>query len=148
MDIGIHTSWEVLEDKLEERASARRKELTWNLRRLPELSGEGPHRLFVAVGGVWQGYFVLKDEILWSPEDTRCPYSLIFDPRSWVEIKPLPTKRFRGFTYNTPKPDEVLPAASASPATSPIPAHADPGLTRPGKDGSVPPGSGSRPDRE
>jgi len=35
-----------------------------------------------------------------------------FDPRSWVEIKPLPTKRFSGFTYNTPKPEEVLPAPS------------------------------------
>jgi hypothetical protein len=26
-----------------------------------------------------------------------------------VEIKPLRTQRFRGFTYNTPPPDQVVP---------------------------------------
>src|SRR5437867_3239098 len=87
-----------MEDTLLERESSRRKDVAWNLTRLPEFSGGGPHRLFVAVGGVWQGYFVLRDEILWSPEDARCPYALLFDPHSWVDIKPLKTKRFRGFT--------------------------------------------------
>jgi len=146
MDLGIHTSWEVLEDKLEERANPRRKELTWNLRRLPELRGEGPHRLFVAVGGVWQGYFVLAEDVLWNPDDARCPYSLLFDPRSWVEIRPIRTKRFRGFTYNTPAADEILPATTLP--ITPIPASTDPGPTRPGSGGSASPGSGSLPDRE
>jgi hypothetical protein len=104
------------------------------------------HRLFVAVGGLWQGYFVLKDEILWCPEDKRCPYALLFDPRTWVDIKALPTKRFRGFTYNTPKPDDILPTP---PNTSPpLPSTPDPGHTSPPTGGSSPPGSGSRPDRE
>jgi hypothetical protein len=111
VDIGIHTSWEVLEDKLEARDEERVKDLTWNLNRLPERLGEGgPNRLFVAVRGVWQGYFILKDEILWNPDDRRCQYALLFDPRTWVEIKPVKTKRFRGFTYNTPAPDEIQPA--------------------------------------
>ena len=143
MDLGIHTTSEALEDKLEERESPRRRDLAWNLTRLPKFSGEGPHRLFVAVAGVWQGYFVLKDEILWSPEDARCPYALLFDPRSWVDIKPLKTKRFRGFTYNTPPPAEVAPLST--PVISP---DGDPGPPRPGLGGSHRPGSGSPADRE
>jgi hypothetical protein len=31
---------------------------------------------------VWQGYFTLEDKILRSPEDKRCPYSLLFDTRT------------------------------------------------------------------
>lgn len=113
MDIGIHTRWEVLEDKLELRERPRRTHATWQLRRLPEkLSPEGRNRLFVAVGGVWQGYFVLEDEILYSPEDKRCPYSLVFDTRTWVEIRPVKTKRFRGFTYKTPPEAKVVPVGS------------------------------------
>lgn len=109
MHIGIHTRWEVLEDKLERREHPRSTKETWQLTRLPEkLSAAGGNRLFVAVDGVWQGYFVLEDEILYSPEDRRAPYSLVFDTRSWVEIRPLKTKRFRGFTYNTPPDEEVV----------------------------------------
>lgn len=108
MHIGIHTRWEILEGKLEDRDDARRTTATWQLTRLPEkLSKDGPNYLFVAVDGAWRGYFTLREEILWNPEDTRAPYSLIFDTRSWVEIKPLKTHRFRGFTYNTPPPDQV-----------------------------------------
>ncbi len=143
MDIGIHTTSEALEDKLDERENTRRKDLAWNLTLLPEFPLEGPHRLFVAVGGVWQGYFVLRDEILWNPEDARCPYALLFDPRSWVDIKPLKTKRFRGFTYNTPSPAEVMPLSPTS-----IPVAGDPGPPRPGSGGSHRPGCGSPADRE
>jgi len=143
MDLGIHTTSEALEDKLEERESPRRRDLAWNLTRLPALSGSGPHRLFVATGGVWQGYFVLKDEILWSPEDARCPYALLFDPRSWVDIRPVRTKRFRGFTYNTPAPAEVVPVSPKS-----IPLTEDPGPSPPGSGGSHRPGWGAPPDRE
>ncbi len=108
--IGIHTRWEVLEDKLERREHPRSTKETWQLTRLPEkLSPEGGNRLFVAVDGVWQGYFVLEDDILYNPEDKRAPYSLVFDTKSWVEIRALKTKRFRGFTYNTPAGDEVVP---------------------------------------
>jgi hypothetical protein len=114
MDIGIQMGWEALEDKLEERENPRRGELTWNLNRLPKLDPQGENRLFVSVKGLWQGYFVLKNEVLFSPEDSRCPYALIFDPRTWVEIKPLKTVRFRGFTYNTPRPEQVVPVSSTS----------------------------------
>ncbi len=103
MHIGIHTRWEILEDKLELRDHPRSTRGTWQLSRLPEkLSKEGPNYLFVAAGGVWQGYFTLEDEILWIPEEKRCPYSLLFDTRTWVDIRPIKTKRFRGFTYTTP----------------------------------------------
>ena len=75
---------------------------------MPErLSKEGPNYLFVAVDGIWQGYFTLADEIVWNPEDKRCPYSLVFDTRTWVDIRPIKTKRFRGFTYNTPPLEDV-----------------------------------------
>lgn len=116
MNIGIHTRWEVLEDKLELRDDRRSTCGTWQLRRLPEkLSKEGPNFLFVAVGGAWLGYFRLKGEILWNPEDTRCPYSLLFDTRSWVEIRPIATRRFRGFTYQTPELTSVEPIAPRVP---------------------------------
>jgi hypothetical protein len=108
--IGIHTSWDILEGKIEQRDEPHRTTATWQLTRLPEkLSKEGPNYLFFAVGGIWQGYFTLKNEILWNPEDKRAPYSLVFDTRTWVEIKPLKTKRFRGFTYNVPSPEEIRP---------------------------------------
>jgi len=100
----------VLEDKLERREHPCSTKETWQLTRLPEkLSPEGGNRLFVAVGGVWQGYFALEDEILYIPEDRRAPYSLVFDTRSWVEIEPMRTKRFRGFTYATPTEAEIVP---------------------------------------
>ena len=52
MHIGIHTRWEILEDKLEQREDRRRTTATWQITRLPEkLSKEGPNYLFVAVDG-------------------------------------------------------------------------------------------------
>lgn len=116
--IGIHTRWEILEDKLELRDHPRSTKGTWQLTRLPEkLSPEGSNRLYVAVDGVWQGYFLLEDDILWNPDDRRCPYSLVFDTRSWVDIRPLRTKRFRGFTYDTPAGEEVVPTGGAGQET-------------------------------
>jgi len=56
---------------------------------------------------VWQGYFTLEDEILWNSEEKRSPYSLLFDTRTWVDIRPIKTKRFRGFTYTTPELDDI-----------------------------------------
>jgi hypothetical protein len=114
MDIGIQMGWEVLEDKLEERENPRHRELTWSLTRLPKLDEAGTNRLFVSVKGAWQGYFVLKNEVLMSPEDARCPYALLFDPRSWVEIRPVKAARFRGFTYDTPDSEQVVPVRPAS----------------------------------
>ena len=101
-------SWEVLGEKLEPSGEGG-SEATWQLRRLPRGFSEssGPNYLFVAVGGKWRGYFTLADELLWNPEDSRVPYSLIFDTRTWTEIEPIPAPRFRGFTYRTPDPTDV-----------------------------------------
>jgi hypothetical protein len=116
LHIGIHTRWEILEDKLDLREHPRNTVGTWQLTRLPEkLSKEGANYLFVAVGGIWQGYFTLKDEILYNPDDKRCPYSLLFDTKTWVDIKPVKTKRFRGFTYNTPSLDGIEPGGGEEP---------------------------------
>jgi hypothetical protein len=142
--IGIHTRWEILEDKLEQRENRRRTTATWQITRLPEkLSKDGANYLFVAVDGIWQGYFTLKDEILYSPEDKRCPYSLIFDTRTWVDIKPLKTKRFRGFTYNTPSPEEVQRKVAA-----PSEDREEGGSELTGKGGPSRPAGGSVSDRE
>jgi hypothetical protein len=143
MDIGIQMGWETLEDKLEERENSRRRELTWNLTRLPRFDEGGENRLFVAAGGAWRGYFILKDEVLFSPEDSRCPYALLFDPRSWVEIKPVKAKRFRGFTYETPSPGEVVPLAGRD-----VGGRGREGQKQTGKVGQIPAGGGSIPERE
>jgi hypothetical protein len=44
-----------------------------------------------------------------------------------VEIRPIRTKRFRGFTYNTPAADEILPVTT-------LPITPDPGQHGPGSD--------------
>lgn len=106
MQIGVRMSWEALEDKLEQRDSKRR-EATWQLNRLPKGLSDGPNYLFIAVGGSWVGYFRLADDILWNPDDERTPYSLIFDTSTWREIRPIEAKRFRGFTYDAPRPQDV-----------------------------------------
>jgi hypothetical protein len=107
--IGIRTSPEILEAKLERRDHPRSTNETWNLNRLPtKLDVAGPNYLFVAVDGSWRGYFTLEGEILWNPEDKRAPYALVFDTLTWVEIRPISAPRFRGFTYDTPPLGEVV----------------------------------------
>ena len=103
-DVGVWMAPSVLEHKLEDGEPPGRSQTTWNCRRLPKrLSEESPpHRLFVASGGVWRGYFRLLPDVLWNPEDEKAPYALIFDAASWVEIPPVPVRRFRGFIYDVP----------------------------------------------
>jgi hypothetical protein len=103
MDIGVWMSRAVLEHKLEAR-DERNPEQAWNLGRWPtELSVQGvQHRLFVACDGAWRGYFVLSGEALYNPRDTRTPFTLLFDTRTWTDIEPVPMSRFRGFTYKVP----------------------------------------------
>ena len=53
-------SAEVLQDKLQARQE-NNTEQAWNLSRWPKgFTAEGEHRLFVAVKGAWQGYFIPK----------------------------------------------------------------------------------------
>ncbi len=102
MDIGVCMRAEVLEHKLQAQNETN-PEQAWNLSRWPSrLTEEGEHRFFVAVNGVWRGYFKLSRDALYHPDDTRTPFSLLFDTCTWTPIDPVPVKRFRGFTYNVP----------------------------------------------
>ena len=102
MDIGVWMGPEVLAHKLQARKEDK-TEQAWNLTRWPKgFSEDGEHRLFVASKGAWRGYFKLKREALFSPNDFSAPYTLLFDTRTWTPILAVPTKRFRGFTYKVP----------------------------------------------
>ena len=97
MDIGIYMSAEVLEHKLEAQTE-RNTEEAWNVRSVPKGLGQPGQvdRLFVACNGAWRGYFVLSSEVLWAPEDTKVSWTLLFDTKTWIPIKPMTVKRFRG----------------------------------------------------
>jgi len=110
VDIGIYVSSVTLEHKLEQQTDGKSREATWNMGRFPSRLGTdpGPHRLFFATDGYWQGYFLLAAEVLYNPDDERKPYSLIFDVTTWTEIEaPVPVKRFRGFRYLNDMPRPV-----------------------------------------
>jgi hypothetical protein len=113
-DVGVWMAPSVLEHKLDDADRPTSTETTWNVARFPQRIAQEPppHRLFVACGGVWRGYFRLLPEVLWNPEDEKAPYALIFDAASWVEIRPVPVRRFRGFTYEVPE----VPATARKPA--------------------------------
>ena len=116
MDIGIWMQPAVLEHKLEARRE-RNTEQAWNLSRWPTGFKEGEdNRLFVANRGAWRGYFSITDALLLRT-GARIEYTLLFDTATWTPIKPLPVKRFRGFTKRVPKllPDgSVLPYDTSS----------------------------------
>lgn len=97
MDIGVWMSPEVLSHKLE--AQTERNTLaSWNTKTVPKGLGESGEvdRLFVATQGAWAGYFVLSNEVLWTPEDAGAPITLLFDTKTWTPIDPVPVRRFRG----------------------------------------------------
>jgi hypothetical protein len=113
MDIGVWMRPDVLAHKLEAQDDPNTEE-AWNLSRWPSrLSEKGVHRLFVACNGVWRGYFKLSGEALYNPEDSRTPYTILFDTRTWTTITPISVKRFRGFTYQVPTLE--VPDSSSSP---------------------------------
>lgn len=115
MDIGVWMSAQVLEHKLQARQE-HNTEQVWNLSRWPRgFTQRGEHRLFVAVNGAWRGHFTLSPEALFNPSDPSAPFTLLFDTCSWTPIDPVPTQRFRGFTYKVP---QLNPAASELPKRS------------------------------
>jgi hypothetical protein len=102
VDIGVRMTDAVLEHKLEAQEERNPAE-AWNLARWPSgLEGDCEHRLFVAVGRKWRGYFRLAKEALYNPQD-RTPYMLLFDTRTWTAIPPTPAPIFAASPiYNVP----------------------------------------------
>lgn len=112
MDIGLCWSAAVLEHKLERFEQEGVVEEVWNCRSLPQGLDPRPdgNRLFIAVDQQWVGFFRLVPEVLYNPEDSGCPYAIIFDAKSWRRLpNPVPCRRFRGWTYKIPL--DVLSAA-------------------------------------
>jgi hypothetical protein len=115
-DIGVWMRPEVLAHKLAARHRTKPIE-AWNMGRWPtRLSRPGQHRLFVASNRAWRGYFRLCDDALYTAEDARAPFTLLFDARTWTPIEPLPVEPFRGFTYRVP--GLSIEAGTSSPALS------------------------------
>ncbi len=110
MHIGVHTNYDVLENKFRLHEGPRSQVVTLSIASLPEeLSTNEENRLFVAVSEKWIGYFVLEDELRPNPDDPARPYSLVFDTVTWVQISPVDAKPCTGFTSDTPGPDEIVP---------------------------------------
>ena len=104
MDMGVWMSREVLAHK---RDGEHRTE-AWNLRCAPPGLSEfhGAHRLFVAVEGHWRGFFRLLPGVMRNDQDPACPYTLVFDPRSWTGMLPErapPYRHGQAFTRDVPK---------------------------------------------
>ena len=130
MNLGIVMRGEVLQDKLEEGRVRQRGVATWNTRRLPtRLTPGWTNRLYVACRGVWRGSFLLSGDVYWNPRDAAAPYALIFDPRRWTSLVPVPCPSFRGWKYLATSPDgapavtqpaiaEASPRGSSPPSTS------------------------------
>ena len=118
MDLGVTMSPEVFEEKLEQAEDPRHEVATWNTRRFPtRLTPGWTNRLFVASAGAWQGYFELSGDVLWNPEDEGAPYALIFNPRRWTAIAPVPVPRFCGWRYleSPPSPAPRRPTPTKAP---------------------------------
>jgi hypothetical protein len=118
MDLGIVMRGEVLQDKRQE-GRAGRAVATWNTRRLPtRLTPGWTNRLFVASAGCWRGSFPLSGDVYWNPQDPAAPYALIFDPRRWTPMPPVPAPGFRSWRYLDTLPGEVR-TVSVAPGQDP-----------------------------
>lgn len=117
MDIGVYWSRAVLEHKLERRHSRKRALEVWNCSSAPRFDPGGRNRLFIACDGRWVGFLVLEPEPRLNIRDLRCPWSLVFDARSWTPIQiDEPCKRFRGWTYKVP--ERIKPESDAGAPSS------------------------------
>ncbi len=110
MDIGVWMSREVLEHKRQDDVAVQ----AWNLRLLPDgfANTPGVGQMFVAVDGHWRGFFRLAPKIIRNEADPACPYTLVFNPRSWTPILPerAPQRdRRTGFTLAVPTMEISIP---------------------------------------
>lgn len=102
MKLGVWMSQSVWRHK----AEAAHGVQAWNLPELPDLAAptaEGS-RLYVATAGYWRGYFPLQS-FSWNPADAACPFTLLFNPRRWTPIQPVPAPPKdcrRGYTLDVP----------------------------------------------
>jgi hypothetical protein len=122
VNFGVWMSSGVLAHKRDASAHAAQ---AWNMKALPDALSHSPdpHWLFVAMGGQWRGYFVLKPWVLRNPQDRACPWTVVFDATSWTTIPPRPAPprdRTLGYTLNVPDPSstelgERNPRGSSSP---------------------------------
>ncbi len=64
----------------------------WELPSLPKKLGDS-ERIYFATKGFIKGYFIIEDL-----EDYHgC--KIEWNPKTWKDIKPIPTKSFQGFKY-------------------------------------------------
>lgn len=122
-DIGVWMRPEVLAHKRCAPQGAKGLQ-AWNMGRWPtRLSQRGEHRLFVASNGAWRGYFTLSEHALYNAGDPSAPFTLLFDPRTWTPIEPIPVEPFRSFTYSVPgsssHAESAPPENASTPRTGP-----------------------------
>jgi hypothetical protein len=105
MNMGVWMSRGVLAHKRDASEDAAQ---VWNMKALPdELSrSPEPHRLFVAVDGLWHGFFVLQPWVHRNPNDDTYPWTLVFDANTWTAVTPEPApprNRDLGYTLDVPQ---------------------------------------------
>ena len=104
MDLGVWMSRGVLAHKRDTEVAVQ----AWNLKDLPDELSQSlpPNRLFIALDGYWRGYFVMEPWVTHNPADKAKPWTVLFDPNTWTEIKPepAPSKDVRlGYTFEVPR---------------------------------------------
>jgi hypothetical protein len=104
VNLGVWMSRAVLAHKRDAGTHATQ---AWNMKTLPDefSHSPAPHRLFVAAGGQWRGFFVLQPWVDHNPRDTTCPWTLVFDANTWAAVPPQPAPprdRILGYTLDVP----------------------------------------------
>ena len=102
-DIGIYSSWTVLNHKLRDCKRASGNICYWTIRHLERkpFNFQGK-RLYIAVSGYWQGYFTIVQKV---------GADLYFYSDSWVMLKGRHKRtQFRGFCYTVPHEENPVNA--------------------------------------
>lgn len=112
VDIGVSMRAGVLEHKKRDGMRADHNYCFWSMRRIPDEVRAGS-KLWVASGGRWRGYFVVKAVDPIGEEDASPSIAARFDGKTvpelqffsdtWHEADGGPRSPFQGFTYNVPE---------------------------------------------